>query len=147
MGNTTKVQFKVSLPNEFEADEKKYLFSSITETFPSDNYYPGWHLWWRIALANNLGVNSGSFARYDGTIAKELDKAVESMLTRKKIGGNSLLITMAAKPRSQIIEGFESCEEFNASSIGQDCYVSLDKGAIAVGPIGEALKEYLKRMN
>lgn len=40
MGNTTKVQFKVSLPNEFEADEKKYLFSSITESFPSDNYYP-----------------------------------------------------------------------------------------------------------
>ena len=33
MGNTTKVQFKVSLPNEFEADEKKYLFSSITDLF------------------------------------------------------------------------------------------------------------------
>ena len=40
MGNTSKVQFKVSLPDEFEVDEKKYFFSSITESFPSDKYYP-----------------------------------------------------------------------------------------------------------
>ena len=143
--NATGNSSHISVAQEYRSDSLKDFRSIIL--YPSDNYYPGWHLWWRIALANSLEVNSGSFARYDRIIAKKLDKDVESMLTRKRIGEKSLLITISAKAKSQITEDFEPCEEFEASNTGQDCYVNLDKGAIAVGAIGEALEEYLKRVN
>ena len=33
MAKLTKVNFKISIPDEFELDEKKYLISSVKETF------------------------------------------------------------------------------------------------------------------
>ena len=38
MSKLTKINFKISIPDEFELDEKKYLISSVKETFPSE--YP-----------------------------------------------------------------------------------------------------------
>tara|TARA_B100000575_G_C22995178_1_gene573692 strand:- start:423 stop:920 length:498 start_codon:yes stop_codon:yes gene_type:complete len=40
MAKLTKVNFKISIPDEFELDEKKYLISSVKENFPSENFYP-----------------------------------------------------------------------------------------------------------
>ena len=40
MPKSTKVSFKISLPDEFEFDEKQYKLSSISEDFPSENFYP-----------------------------------------------------------------------------------------------------------
>lgn len=114
--------------------------------YPSDNYYPGWHLWWRIALANDLEVNSGSFARYDQTVADQLDKQVDLMLTKKEIDRKSLLITRSPSAKSQIIADFESCERIGSSSQSQDCYVSLGDDNIVVGPIGEDVEKHLKRV-
>lgn len=40
MAKLTKVSFKISLPDEFEVDEKQFKLSSISENFPSENFYP-----------------------------------------------------------------------------------------------------------
>jgi hypothetical protein len=40
MAKLTKVNFKISLPDDFEFDEKQYKLSSIAEEFPSENFFP-----------------------------------------------------------------------------------------------------------
>ena len=40
MAKLTKINFKISIPDEFDLDEKKYLISSVKENFPSENFYP-----------------------------------------------------------------------------------------------------------
>jgi len=112
--------------------------------YPSGNYYPNWSQWWRIALANNLEVNAGSFARYNILVANELDDAVDSMITKKKVGNNKLVVTEDTVAKSRIAASFKSCEEIGASDQMLDCYIELDTGSIALGHLGKNLQEYLR---
>ena len=134
-----------SINQEYKSVSLKDFRSLVI--YPSDNYYPGWHLWWRVALANDLTVNAGSFARYDQIMAKKLDSAVDRMLTKKNIDRNSLVITTDTAAMDRITAGFESCSKISPFGQSQDCYINIDGEGLMVGTIDQDILEYLKRLN
>ena len=134
-----------SINREYKSVSLNELRSLVI--YPSDNYYPGWHLWWRVALANDLTINAGSFARYDQIVAKKLDSAIDRMLTKKNIDRNSLVITTDTATMDRITAGFESCSRITPLSKSQGCYINIDGEGLIVGTIDQDILEYLKRLN